>query len=104
MLARNARTRQGEIDLIVFDGLTIVFVEVKTRRRSAGASGAGEALQPLRGLRPRQRNRLRRLAAAWLGEHRRGRPAARTIRFDAVGVLLDERGRLEHLEHLEAAW
>ena len=36
ILARNVRTRHGEIDLIAFDGEALVFVEVKTRR-SAGA-------------------------------------------------------------------
>ena len=37
VLARNVRTRHGEIDLIAFDGRTLVFAEVKTRRVSAAA-------------------------------------------------------------------
>ena len=32
LLATNFRTRMGEIDVIVQDGQTLVFVEVKTRR------------------------------------------------------------------------
>jgi len=32
ILARNFRTRYGEIDLVARDGRTVVFVEVKTRR------------------------------------------------------------------------
>ena len=32
VLARNHRTRFGELDLVAFDGSTLVFVEVKTRR------------------------------------------------------------------------
>jgi len=32
IVERNARTPYGEIDLIVLDGDTVVFVEVKTRR------------------------------------------------------------------------
>ena len=105
-LARNVRSRYGEIDLIVFDARsrTLVFVEVKTR--SAGSSGRPlrPDQQPLAWLRRRQRIRLRRLARAWLSDERHERPTARSIRFDAVGVVLDGRGRLLHLEHLEAAW
>ena len=41
ILARNERTRHGEIDLIACDGETIVFAEVKTRlARSAAPAGA----------------------------------------------------------------
>ncbi len=46
-LARNVRTRYGEIDLIVFDGRVIAFVEVKTQkqrvRRTADPRRAGAA-------------------------------------------------------------
>jgi putative endonuclease len=103
-LARNVRTRAGEIDLIVFDGSVLVFVEVKTR--SAGFRGRHirPDQEPLPWLRPRQRARLRRLAVAWLSDERHNRPTTRTIRFDAVGVILDERRRLLRLDHVEAAW
>jgi putative endonuclease len=106
VLARNVRTRYGEIDLIAFDGQTLVFAEVKTRRSSAARRRPPE---PLAGLRPRQRARLRSLALAWLScDGPRGaprtRPGARTIRFDAVGVIVDGAGLLLGLEHLEGAW
>ena len=104
MHARNVRTRRGEIDLIAFDGRTLVFVEVKTRRVSGRQPGHGAGEDPLAGLRARQRKRLRSLAAAWLREQRAVRPRARTIRFDAIGVLVDARGGLQRLEHLEGAW
>lgn len=103
VLARNARTRHGEIDLIVFDGHVLVFAEVKTRRVQSGTCVRADQ-NPLSGLRPRQRARLRHLAAAWLADERRHRPTARTIRFDAVGVIVDGRGRLVRLDHIEAAW
>jgi putative endonuclease len=103
-LGRNVRTREGEIDVIAFNGTTLVFVEVKTRR----AGGRGRLIrpdqEPLAWLRPRQRARLRRLAAAWLSSERHIRPSAHTIRFDAVGVIVDTRGRLVRLDHLEGAW
>jgi putative endonuclease len=105
IIARNARTRHGEIDLIACDGRTLAIVEVKTRRASAGARHAPSSGQDaLEGLRPLQQARLRRLAAAWLAERRAGRPSAREIRFDAIGVILDSHDRLLSLEHLEAAW
>lgn len=103
MIARNARTRHGEIDLIALDGCTLVFVEVKTRLLGARQRRVRCDQEPLAGLSARQRARLRRLASAWLRVKRR-RPAAATIRFDAIGVLLDTSGRLRGLDHLEAAW
>jgi putative endonuclease len=103
-VARNVRTRHGEIDLIVFDGRVLAFVEVKTRRAGFGGRAIRAHEEPLPWLRPRQRQRLRRLARAWLSDERHERPRARTIRFDAVGVIVDERGRLLRLDHVEGAW
>lgn len=104
LLARNARTARGEIDLIAFDGATLVFVEVKTRRARSPSRLGREDEPPLAGLRPAQRARLRRLAAAWLAEHRGSRPFAQEIRFDAIGVVLDRTGRALQIEHVEDAW
>jgi putative endonuclease len=103
ILARNFRTRHGEIDLIAFDGEVLVFAEVKTRRVRARRQLEPDE-QPLAWLRVRQQLRLRRLAAAWLYETRRDRPVAHTIRFDAVGVVVDAADRLLCLDHLESAW
>ncbi|MGA2319132.1 MAG: YraN family protein [Solirubrobacteraceae bacterium] len=102
VLARNVRSRQGEIDLIVFDGRVLVFAEVKTLRLQAPSTRSGP--QPLAGLRPRQRARLRRLASAWLSDERNTRSSAGTIRFDALGVVLDRHERLVRLDHIEGAW
>jgi len=104
VLARNVRTRRGEIDLIAFDGATLVFAEVKTRRVGPRQRDHGPGKHPLAGLRADQRVRLRSLAAAWLREQRAVRPYARTIRFDAIGILIDGRGALRRLEHVEGAW
>jgi putative endonuclease len=105
LLERNARTRHGEIDLIAFDGRTMVFGEVKTRRLvGSPRRRTSPDEQPLAGLRPRQRARLRRLAAAWLYDEARVRPTAHTIRFDAIGVCVDARDNLVSLDHVEGAW
>ena len=94
IVARNHRTRFGEIDIIAIGGETLVFCEVKTR------SGAGE---PWEALGQRKRSQVRRMAAAYLAEEP-GRPRAESIRFDAIGVVIDQRGRLNRLEHLESAF
>jgi putative endonuclease len=103
IVARNVRTRHGEIDLIAFNGEALVFAEVKSRRARRRWRPTPEE-QPLAWLRVRQRTRLRRLAAAWLHQEARNRPAAHTIRFDAIGVIVDESDRLVSLDHLEGAW
>jgi putative endonuclease len=95
ILARNHRTRWGEIDLIACDPERIVFCEVKTRR--LGSAG------PFDGLRETQCVRLRRMAAAWLHDEQ-NRPRVPELRFDAIGVTIDARGRLVALEHLEGAF
>ncbi|MGO9490359.1 MAG: YraN family protein [Solirubrobacteraceae bacterium] len=107
VLARNARTRAGEIDLIVFDGQVLAFVEVKSTRQGARrepGAPAGSAACPLERLGPRQRARLRRLAVAWLARQGSARPAAATIRFDAIGVVVGRGGELLRLDHVEGAW
>ena len=81
-----------------------MFAEVKTRRVNAQRHGVRPDQQPLVWLRPRQRARLRRLAAAWLREEKHIRPTAHTIRFDAIGVILDTKDRLICLDHIEGAW
>jgi putative endonuclease len=105
MLARNARTRHGEIDLIACDGDVLVFAEVKTRATLAPTGRPPARQEPLAGLRARQRARLRKLATAWLADPANVRPHARTIRFDAIGILLDRAsGKPVRLDHIEDAW
>jgi putative endonuclease len=97
LVARNHRTRYGELDLVVFDGTTLVFVEVKTRRTNGTGRGPWEALHE------RKRVQVRRMAAAYLADVQ-DRPRAVELRFDAVGVVIDAHGRLVRLDHLEAAF
>lgn len=82
VLARNwrptDRALRGELDIVAVDGETLVVCEVKTR----SGTGAGE---PAASVTPRKLAQLRRLAAAWLGEH----PTAghRSIRIDVLGLV-----------------
>jgi putative endonuclease len=104
VVARNVRTRSGEIDLIAFDRHTLVFVEVKTRRALSRRRGLCPHDQPLAWLRFSQRQRLRSLAQAWLSDGAHRRPHAESVRFDAVGVIVDATGKLLRLDHVESAW
>ena len=97
LVTRNHRTRYGELDLVVFDGSTLVFVEVKTRRASGSGRGPWEALHE------RKRRQVRRMAAAFLLEAT-DRPRSADLRFDAIGVVIDAYGKLVRLDHLEAAF
>jgi len=94
VVARNHRTRFGELDLVCFGHGVLVFVEVKTRR---GSGAPWDALGA-----PKQA-RVRRMAASYLVEAA-DRPLADALRFDAIGVVFDAHGRLVSLDHLEAAF
>lgn len=96
LVARNHRTRFGELDLVVCDPAALVFVEVKTRR----ATRPGRAWESLH---PAKRSQVRRMARAFLAEVP-DRPQRSELRFDAVGVTIDPRGRLIAIEHLEGAF
>jgi putative endonuclease len=94
ILARNHRTRWGELDLILADEAerTIVFCEVKSRRL-----GSGDWRENLH---ERKRWQVRKMAAAWINTAI-DRPHHAELRFDAVGVTLDKDGGLVRLDHLQ---
>jgi putative endonuclease len=100
IVERNARTRAGELDVVSFDGTTLVFVEVKTMRTGARAGPE----RPVMAVGPRKQLRIRRLARAWLAE--RGSPGRRysSIRFDVIGISLDPADRIVELEHIRSAF
>jgi putative endonuclease len=78
LLARNARYPFGELDLVMRDGATVVFVEVRCRRNSERFGGAFASVTPAK------RRKLARAAQAWLGAHRAH--AKSPCRFDVVAV------------------
>jgi putative endonuclease len=97
ILERNYRTRWGELDIVAFDGRTLAFCEVKTRKVSPRGGTPFDAINH------RKRQRVRKMAGSWLSE-RTDRPFATTIRCDAIGVIFDPAGRLVAIEHLEGAF
>jgi putative endonuclease len=90
IVARNARTRYGEIDLIGHDGRGVVFVEVKTRRAGSFVS-AREAVDA------RKLARLRGLALAWAAEQRVHGP----LRLVIAAVTVD--GTVASVDLIEVA-
>jgi putative endonuclease len=97
LLARNHRTRHGELDLIAHRPGVIAFVEVKTRHVTGGAGTPFEAVSA------RKQAQVRRIAAHWLARTP-DRPYAEQLRFDVIGVTVDGGGRLVALEHREGVF
>jgi putative endonuclease len=95
VLARNWRSREGELDVVAARDGVIVFCEVKSR--SGDAFGV-----PAEAVTRTKQAKLRRLAAAWLaldGRVPRPGPAWPEVRFDVASVM---RGQV--VEVLEAAF
>jgi putative endonuclease len=109
ILDANFRTRQGELDIVAADERCLVFCEVKTRvvragKRTSAGSASDDELGPFGAIGPRKRRRLRLLAREWLAARGDDGPWRAELRFDAVGVELDRRGRLLRLDHVEGAF
>lgn len=94
IVARNVRTRYGEIDLVARFGTLIVFVEVKSR--TSGRYG-----HPAEALVWSKRRRLGKLAAACL--QRLGLRDCE-VRFDVIAVHLDPDGGVREVEQIVDAF
>jgi putative endonuclease len=75
LIARNYSTRYGELDLIMRDGETVVFVEVRHRVRASHGDAAASVTAT-------KQMRLVQTAQLWLAAH--PQHAQRTCRFDVV--------------------
>lgn len=76
ILERNWRCTIGEVDIIARDGITTVFVEVRSSAR-------GYAGGPLYTVGARKQRKLITLAETWLRTHPMHRGS---VRFDVIGV------------------
>jgi putative endonuclease len=94
IVARSARGRMGELDLVAVDRRTVVFVEVKTRR-------SHEAGHPADAVGPNKQRRLTRLALAYLKRHDLLEHASR---FDVVAITWPKDARKPTIEHIQNAF
>lgn len=88
LVARNYATRFGELDLVMRDGDTLVFVEVRYRHNTRFGTAAASVT-------PRKRERLVRAAEGFLGAHAQYAQCA--CRFDVVTFEGDR-------EHAHGCW
>jgi putative endonuclease len=94
IIARNVRTRAGEIDLIAQDAEGLAFIEVKARRGTAYGA-------PEEAITPRKQIRLVNLAEAFMA--RQPEFAARPWRIDVVAIQLDRAGTVVRINHIKNA-
>jgi len=76
LLARNYTTRHGELDMVMRDGHTVVFVEVRYRKSASHGDAATSVT-------PAKQGKLILAAQHWLAAHPQHARAA--CRFDVVG-------------------
>ena len=79
IVARNVRTKVGEIDLVALDGETLCFIEIKAR-------ASAEYGRAIAAVGPQKQRRLAKAAMLFLAKNRSQRPC----RFDVLGL---DRGR-----------
>ena len=90
---RNFRTREGEIDIIVERGETLVFVEVRTRRGESMGSAA-ESITA---------SKASRIVAAAQAYVQATEGCPEDQRIDVIALSLASDGRVLSLEHIEGA-
>ncbi|HLD03640.1 MAG TPA: YraN family protein [Candidatus Dojkabacteria bacterium] len=93
ILERNYRKRIGEIDIIAAKENTVVFVEVKSLQ-SESLLVLGQTISALK------KQKLVKICQYWLTENDK---ANYNWRIDFIGLVVDIRGRLKKLKHLQNA-
>jgi putative endonuclease len=94
IVARGHRDRIGEIDLVVVDGRTVVFVEVKTRTSQ-------DAGHPADAVDENKQRKLTKLALAYMKRHDLLECSAR---FDVVAITWPDARSRPKIEHYKNAF
>lgn len=90
---QNYRCRRGEIDIIAWDGATLVFVEVKTKGQAA--FGAPQAMV--------NQHKQHKIVAAAMTYLQQQALAGVALRFDVIAITLGQHGTPE-VTHIPAAF
>jgi putative endonuclease len=93
LLERNYNTRYGEIDLVMRDRDTTVFVEVRYRRHS-------DVVDPLSSVDIRKQHKLIRTAQSYLQQLKRANPPP--ARFDVIAIT--EQGTQHKIDWIKNAF
>jgi putative endonuclease len=93
IIERGFRFLRGEIDLIAWDGHTLVFIEVKTRQLSSFGS-------PEESVNPSKRSQIKRVARGYLLKQRLDDVECR---FDVLTLTLDDMRRWS-ITHIKDAF
>ena len=88
IIARNFRTKLGEIDIVALDQKCVVFVEVKTRKSLEW--------DPLAAIDSKKQRKLTTLADAFMADHIKFQHF--DYRIDCIGILLKKPIEIEHIE------
>ena len=91
LLTRGYQTRNGEIDLIARDGATLVFVEVKGRKRG----------DPAEAVTLEKQRRLTLAALEFMTFHRL---LDTPCRFDVIAIVWPDERTQPTVEHIKAAF
>jgi putative endonuclease len=93
ILARDWRSRLGQIDIVAEDGETLVLIEVKARRGTAFGT-------PEEAVDERKRRKLRMLLELYRAQtHRQKQPC----RIDVIGLMMDGGLTVTNVEHIKDA-
>ncbi len=93
IIERGFRLFRGEIDIIGYDGPTLVFIEVKTRATT-------EFGFPEEAVTPAKQGQIRKIARGFLVERELGEP---DCRFDVLAILVPGEGD-PVITHFESAF
>lgn len=95
LLHKNFACKTGEIDLVMLDHFTLVFIEVRSRSYSRFGNAASS-------INTNKQQKIRKTAAFYLQKHRQHNH--RICRFDAISIDNHDNSRQNSLEWIKSAF